>query len=581
MQGDLTRRPTLGGVLAAVAGLALFIYFLRRAGVAEVAEGVRRLGWAFVIVVALGGVRFLIRAAAWIRCLDGPHRLSLVQTFKAVVAGDALGNLTPLSIIISEPAKAVFLRHREPLRRTLPALAVENLFYTLSAMFVIGGGLVSVFLMFQTSGQLWITTVLVGIMIGLVVTGHWVIWRHWLIGSATLDWLHTRGVAPGALAAITTRVRHLEEHIHALYPRDWRRLAPLALLEFSFHLLAIFEIFLVLSVVSDQPTTILHAFVFESTNRFISFAFRFVPLRIGVDEAGSGMFADLLALGTVTGVTLAIVRKGRILVWMAIGVLLLVRHGLSIRRMLATSTTEVVVVIMARSPVSGTPPKTRLSVVIDSETKRRCLYSAFLQDTVTACRTLEGSSLRVAYPPVGGPAGFSEMGINDDELMVQRGEDLGQREKGVFTDLFVEGFTKVVMIGSDVPTLPIERIRQAIEAVDPKTVVLGPAADGGYYLMALASGTGASELAMPDLFSNIRWSTAETLDDTCAAAARAGFRVELLSSWYDVDDAEGLTRLQSELEEKGGRTRAPETERVLEEIFGEQSGVGNQESENR
>ena len=142
MQGDLTRRPTLGGVLAAVAGLALFIYFLRRAGVAEVAEGVRRLGWAFVLVVALGGVRFLIRAAAWIRCLDGPHRLSLVQTFKAVIAGDALGNLTPLSIIISEPAKAVFLRHREPLRRTLPALAVENLFYTLSAMFVIGGGLV-------------------------------------------------------------------------------------------------------------------------------------------------------------------------------------------------------------------------------------------------------------------------------------------------------------------------------------------------------------------------------------------------------------------------------------------------------
>jgi len=151
MQGDLTRRPTLGGVLAAVAGLALFIYFLRRAGVAEVAEGVRRLGWAFVVVVALGGVRFLIRAAAWIRCLDGPHRLSLAQTFKAVVAGDALGNLTPLSIIISEPAKGVFLRHREPLRRTLPALAVENLFYTLSAMFVIGGGLVAVFLVFQTS----------------------------------------------------------------------------------------------------------------------------------------------------------------------------------------------------------------------------------------------------------------------------------------------------------------------------------------------------------------------------------------------------------------------------------------------
>ena len=332
-------------------------------------------------------------------------------------------------------------------------------------------------------------------------------------------------------------------------------------------MLAILEVFLVLSVVRRSATTILHAFVFESTNRFISFAFRFVPLRIGVDEAGSGMFADLLALGTATGVTLAIVRKGRILVWIAIGVLFLVRHGLSVRRMLASSATEVAVVIMARSPVSGDPPKTRLASVIDDETKRRRLYSAFLQDTVTACRTLEGSSLRVAYAPDGGTVGFSGVGIDDDELLIQRGDDLGRREEGVFADLFVAGFTKVVMIGSDLPTLPIEHIRQAIDTVDPQTVVLGPAEDGGYYLIALEKAIGANDATVPDLFSNIRWSTAETLDDTWAAAMRAELRVELLPSWYDIDEAEGLKRLRAELEGDGGRTRAPETERVLEEIF--------------
>jgi rSAM/selenodomain-associated transferase 1 len=579
MQGDLTRRPTLGGVLAAAIGLALFIYFLRRAGVADVADGVRRLGWMFLVVVALGGVRFLVRAAAWLRCLDGPHRLTLAQTFQAVVAGDSLGNLTPLSIIVSEPAKGMFLRHREPLRRTLPALAVENLFYTLSAMFVIGGGLVAVFLMFQTSGQLWLTiTVLVGAMVGLVATAHWVIWRHWLVGSAALDWLQSLGVAPRTLARVKTRVRRLEEHVHTLYPRDWGRLGPLALLEFSFHALAVLEVFLILSVVSDQPTTILHAFVFESTGRFISFAFRFVPLRIGVDEAGSGIFADLLALGTATGVTLAIVRKGRILAWIAIGVLFLVRHGLSVRRMLASRATEVAVVIMARSPVSGDPPKTRLASVIDAETHRRRLYSAFLQDTVEACRTLEGSSLRVAYAPDGGTAGFSDLGIADDELLIQRGDDLGQREEGVFADLFVEGFAKVVMIGSDLPTLPTEHLRQAIDAVDPQTVVLGPAEDGGYYLIALASDAGATDATVPDLFSNVRWSTPETLDDTWVAAIRADLRVELLPSWYDIDDAEGLERLRAELGGDSGRDRSPETRRALKELFEVQSETGRQES---
>ena len=254
MQGDLTRRPTLGEVLVAVVCLALFVYFLRLANVADVADGIRRLGWAFVVVVAMGGMRHLIRAAAWIRCLDGPHRLTLAQTFQAVVAGDALGNLTPLSLIVSEPAKGVFLRHREPLRRTLPALAVENLFYALSAMFVIGGGLGVVFLVFQTPDQFWLTTtILIMAMVGLIATAHWVIWRHWLIGSATLDWLQSRGIAPHTATRIKTRIRHLEEHIHALYPRDWGRLVPLALLEFSFHVLAILEIFLVLSVISDQP----------------------------------------------------------------------------------------------------------------------------------------------------------------------------------------------------------------------------------------------------------------------------------------------------------------------------------------
>ena len=568
MQGDLTRRPTLGGVLAAVVGLALFVYFIRRAGVADVADGVRRLGWAFVVVVALGGVRFLIRAAAWIRCLDGPNRLTLGHTFQAVAAGDALGNLTPLSIIVSEPAKGMFLRHREPLSRTLPALAVENLFYTLSAMFVIGGGLVAVILMFQTSSQLWVTTsVVVAAMVGLVTTAHWVIWRNWPIGSSTLDWLQRRGVAPRMLARFATRVRRIEDHIHALYPRERARLVPLAVLEFSFHLLAILEVFLVLSVISDQPPTVLHAFVFESTNRFISFAFRFVPLRIGVDEAGSGMFADLLAFGTATGVTLAIVRKGRILVWITIGVLFLIRQGLSVKQMLAARSSEVAVVIMARSPVSGAPPKTRLSGVIGSDAARRRLYSAFLEDTVKACTSVEGSSFRLAYTPDGGTAGLIDLGIPEEALLAQRGDDLGQREEAVFADLFTEGFTKVVIVGSDLPTLPVTLISRAIDAVDPQTVVLGPAEDGGYYLIALASARGDAA-NVPDLFSNIRWSTAEALDDTWAAAVGAGLRVELLPEWYDVDDEDGLTRLQTDLAGQEGKARAPATERVLGEILG-------------
>ena len=161
--------------------------------------------------------------------------------------------------------------------------------------------------------------------------------------------------------------------------------------------------------------------------------------------------------------------------------------------------------------------------------------------------------------------GSARWAVRDDELLSQRGADLGERERAAFVDLFAAGFRKVVMVGSDLPTLPADHIRQALEQVAPGTAVLGPSEDGGYYLLALAAP--ATDAALPDLFSGIRWSTAAALEDTLAAARRAGLRVALVPRWRDVDDAAGLARLRDDLEAPAGRARAPETARVLDELF--------------
>jgi hypothetical protein len=76
---------------------------------------------------------------------------------------------------------------------------------------------------------------------------------------------------------------------------------------------------------------LLTAFVLESVNRVINVVFKFVPMRVGVDEAGTGMLTKILRLGTASGVTLAIVRKARVIVWTALGIAFLVRRGLSLR----------------------------------------------------------------------------------------------------------------------------------------------------------------------------------------------------------------------------------------------------------
>lgn len=220
---------------------------------------------------------------------------------------------------------------------------------------------------------------------------------------------------------------------------------------------------------------------------------------------------------------------------------------------------------MARSPAGGPAPKTRLADAVGREADRRRLYAAFLRDTIDGCRSVTEAALRVAYTPEGGTAGLDALGVRRDELLPQRGADLGARERAAFADLFAAGFDKVVMVGSDLPTLPAGHIRQALGQAAPGTAVLGPSEDGGYYLLALAAPAPGAPL--PDLFTGIRWSTAAALDDTLAAARRAGQRVTLVPRWRDVDDAAGLARLRADLEAPASRARAPETARVLDELF--------------
>ena len=502
------------------------------------------------------------------RCIDGRHRLRLRDTFQAVIAGDAVGNLTPLNLLAGEPAKALMLRHREPVGRTLPALVVENLFYTLSVALVIASGLAALPLVLQAPGPRWFAgVVLLAALAGLLAAAHAVVRGRIPAASGAFGWLGRRGIWPARMARAAARVRNLEDDLHAAYPHEWSRLLPVAALELAFHVLAVAETLLVLSLISGRPPTLLEAFLFESTNRIVSAAFKFVPLRIGVDEAGAGLLAGLLAFGTATGVTLALVRKGRMLVWAALGIAALAGRGLAFRRVLAGGAAGGdAVVVMARSPDGERAPKTRLVDAVAREADRRRLYAAFLQDTIASCRSVPEAALRVAYTPDGGVGGLDALGVRGDELLSQRGADLGAREQAAFDDLFAAGFRKVVMVGSDLPTLPAGHIRQALDRVAPGTAVLGPSEDGGYYLIALAAPT--PDAPLPDLFSGIRWSTAAALDDTLAAARRAGVRVVLVPGWRDVDDAAGLARLRADLEAPADRARAPETARVLDELFG-------------
>ena len=320
------------GIVFAAAGLLLFVYFVRKAGLSEIIEDIRALGAAFLLVLALSGSRFVLRAYAWTMCFEAPHRLRLRHALKAYLTGDALGNILPLGIVVSEPAKAALVRDRVPLVAGFSAIAVENMFYSLSvALFLFGGALALLSSFTLTSG---LRAVSIGILVGVLVVlaGAGIIIRgQWRILSGLLERLAARGLARGFVARWGERARAVENRVYGFYERNQGRFLPILALELCFHLAGVAEVFVTLYFISDAPPSLMTAFVLESVNRIINVVFKFVPMRVGVDEAGTGLITRVLRLGTTVGVALAIIRKARMLFWTAVGVALLVGRGLSLR----------------------------------------------------------------------------------------------------------------------------------------------------------------------------------------------------------------------------------------------------------
>jgi len=144
--------------------------------------------------------------------------------------------------------------------------------------------------------------------------------------------------------------------------------------------------------------------------------------------------------------------------------------------------------------------------------------------------------------------------------LVSQGEgSLGARLWRVCEHLLHAGFSQLILIGSDSPTLPIEHLERARCALEEHPVAIGPADDGGYYLLGLAT-------RAPSLFEEIDWSTERVFAQTVAKARAAGLTFERLPAHYDVDVPEDLARLESEFDSIEARALAPRTARVIDEI---------------
>src|SRR5215813_3799438 len=179
------------GIIFALAGAALFVYFVKKAGVGQIIDGISRLRAGFILIIAISAVRHIVRSLAWTLCMEEPYRLRFWDALRARLMGDAIGNILPFaSFVVSEPAKPALIRDRVPLMAGFSGIVIENIFYSLSVVIFVFSGMLALLLNFSLPKGLRLASVITLLVITvLILLGIFLIRKQWSFISGTTGFL--------------------------------------------------------------------------------------------------------------------------------------------------------------------------------------------------------------------------------------------------------------------------------------------------------------------------------------------------------------------------------------------------------
>jgi rSAM/selenodomain-associated transferase 1 len=215
------------------------------------------------------------------------------------------------------------------------------------------------------------------------------------------------------------------------------------------------------------------------------------------------------------------------------------------------------IVVFAKAPISGSV-KTRLVPDVSPD-DAALLHKAFVLDTLERLAGHGLADVWLACSPSKDHPFFMDL---CDRFALkafdQTGGDLGQRMKAGINFLCSRGYEKILVLGSDSPSLPLEMIDQVFELMEEKKTVLGPSLDGGYYLLGLCGDA-------PDIFSGIEWGRSSVFYQTVERLKQNKLKYSLLPYWYDVDTIHDLRYLSIQLS-TSPEDFCPETRKIMERL---------------
>lgn len=191
------------------------------------------------------------------------------------------------------------------------------------------------------------------------------------------------------------------------------------------------------------------------------------------------------------------------------------------------------------------------------------LYIAMVEDIICLLKCSTNFELYIFYLPEDSRTELEDWLGSSYRYVLQRGKCLGERMENAFNWAFDTGYKRVVIVGSDIPTLELADILQAYSNLDHHDVVLGPSSDGGYYLIGMME-------SHPELFREIPWSTDEVFKITVEKARSSGIKLHILSEKDDIDNFSDAHSLWQKLKQNMleiGLCEVPNTFEILNKIF--------------
>ncbi len=305
-------------------GLGLLVYVIHRVGVQPIFDALLRIGFGFFFILALSGLRHVLRTIAMRAAVPPEHRrFNFQQAFAARLGGEAISFLTFTGPLLGEATKVALLRKRVPLTYGVPALIVDNLLYNLSVVFFILSGACVMLFSYQLPRLVYSVLLVIASVAALgIAAAALAARRRIMLLTWAIDRLAQLRLSPKVILKRRHHIYHLESKVYDFYKHHPGAFFGMIACDLLAHATSVVEVYVALRLLGFHPQ-VAQAYIIESLTKVINFVFAFVPGTIGVYEGGTEVVLRTLGFAAATGVALALVRKAAIVCWTTLGLLVL------------------------------------------------------------------------------------------------------------------------------------------------------------------------------------------------------------------------------------------------------------------